>query len=160
ELVVTAREGDPAPLGGFLGSIQPWPTFSNSRMTLGALTPDAPGGIQDAQILVELGPDAPIPWHPDDDGDGHGAPSPAEPARVRPEGWVRAGDDCNEGNAAVHPGSVEVCNGLDDDCDGTVDGPACAPLAGIAPADGTEVQPDTPPPAFLWRGGAFRGYRV
>jgi predicted outer membrane repeat protein len=32
-----------------------------------------------------------------------------------------AGEDCDDGSAAVHPGADEVCNGLDDDCDGTTD---------------------------------------
>ncbi len=30
-------------------------------------------------------------------------------------------EDCLEGDASVHPGAVELCNGIDDDCDGTVD---------------------------------------
>ena len=29
--------------------------------------------------------------------------------------------DCNDGNAAVNPGTDEVCDGLDNDCDGDVD---------------------------------------
>ena len=31
------------------------------------------------------------------------------------------GDDCDDTNMAVHPGSVELCNGVDDNCDGRVD---------------------------------------
>jgi hypothetical protein len=29
--------------------------------------------------------------------------------------------DCNDSNAAVHPGAVEVCNNIDDNCNGQVD---------------------------------------
>lgn len=31
------------------------------------------------------------------------------------------GDDCDDSKAGVHPGVPEVCNGWDDDCDGSVD---------------------------------------
>ena len=45
--------------------------------------------------------------HEAEDRDGDGASSDS---------------DCDDSNPDVHPGATEVCNGLDDDCDGTVDG--------------------------------------
>jgi len=44
------------------------------------------------------------------DVDGDGDPSPAA-----------GGTDCDDTRAEVHPGAVESCNGLDDDCDGWLD---------------------------------------
>ena len=34
---------------------------------------------------------------------------------------AHGGDDCDDGDPAVHPGAMEVCNGLDDDCDPVTD---------------------------------------
>ena len=37
------------------------------------------------------------------------------------EGGLCGPIDCNDGDASVHPGAAEVCNGVDDNCDGIVD---------------------------------------
>jgi len=39
------------------------------------------------------------------------------------DGWLVAppGADCDDGKASVHPGAAEICDGLDNDCGGTVD---------------------------------------
>ncbi len=49
-----------------------------------------------------------VPICEDADGDGHGIN-------------CAAGADCNESDAAVYWGAPELCNGLDDDCDGLHD---------------------------------------
>lgn len=56
----------------------------------------------------------------DADGDGFGSGSTVE-ACVPPGGYVAVGGDCNDGNATIFPGSAEVCDGLDNDCDGQID---------------------------------------
>ncbi len=60
----------------------------------------------------------------DADGDGYGL-------------GCSAGNDCNDARASVHPGSPELCNYRDDDCNGRVDdATAC-----VAPAlDPTQVK--------------------
>ena len=54
---------------------------------------------------------------PDLDGDGHHAPLPGK-ARTDPGA---CGDDCDDANATAFPGNPEVCDGVDNDCDGIVD---------------------------------------
>ncbi len=59
-------------------------------------------------------------WYADADNDGYGAGT-AVSACDAPAGSVSTGTDCDDGNGAVHPGASEVCNGIDDDCDGAID---------------------------------------
>jgi hypothetical protein len=60
-------------------------------------------------------------WYEDLDGDGHGNGLVETWACEQPAGWARTAVDCDDTDAAVHPGADEICNGVDDDCNGTVD---------------------------------------
>ncbi len=62
-----------------------------------------------------------VSFYRDADGDGHGDSSEVVEACAAPEGYVADGGDCDDANAAVYPGATEVCNGVDDDCDGERD---------------------------------------
>ena len=57
----------------------------------------------------------------DNDNDGYGISGNTVEACFPPEGYKSANNDCNDNNPSVHPGASESCNGIDDDCDGTVD---------------------------------------
>ncbi len=57
----------------------------------------------------------------DQDGDGFGTAGIQVVACSPPEGYVAQGTDCIDFNPAVFPGAEEVCNDLDDNCNGLVD---------------------------------------
>ncbi|MBN2800235.1 MAG: hypothetical protein JXX28_13935 [Deltaproteobacteria bacterium] len=75
-------------------------------------------------------------WYGDADGDGYGDPLLTTEACALPEGYARRADDCDDGAAEVHPGADERCNGLDDDCDGSVDVGALDARTYYADSDG------------------------
>ena len=60
-------------------------------------------------------------WYADADGDGHGDAASTVASCDAPAGYVADATDCDDGNAAVSPSALEMCNGFDDDCDGDVD---------------------------------------
>ncbi|TVZ13862.1 MopE-related protein [Maribacter sp. MAR_2009_72] len=60
-------------------------------------------------------------YYLDADGDGYGDPGSSVEACDAPEGYVPDGTDCDDGEALSYPGNTEVCDGIDNDCDGEVD---------------------------------------
>ncbi len=60
-------------------------------------------------------------FHADADGDGYGDAEAATEACEQASGMVEDDSDCDDGDAEVNPDAAELCNGVDDDCDGQVD---------------------------------------
>lgn len=61
-------------------------------------------------------------WYADVDGDGYGDIAiSATSCDGAPEGYVADNTDCDDADSSVNPGAAEVCNGVDDDCDGNID---------------------------------------
>jgi hypothetical protein len=60
----------------------------------------------------------------DFDNDGYGDNDTSVEACAAPDGYIPDNGsvyDCKDNNSAVHPGAAEVCNGIDDDCNGSID---------------------------------------
>ncbi|MBM4390748.1 MAG: putative metal-binding motif-containing protein [Deltaproteobacteria bacterium] len=60
-------------------------------------------------------------FYPDADADGFGDSAAAVEACSMPEGTVENGDDCDDTTSSAYPGADEVCDEVDNDCNGTVD---------------------------------------
>jgi hypothetical protein len=68
-------------------------------------------------------------FYRDADGDGYGDPNDSTTSSDSnaPNGYVDNSDDCNDRDAAIHPGATEVCVKVDNNCNGKVDeGDVCA----------------------------------
>ncbi|MCB9745214.1 MAG: hypothetical protein H6740_21715 [Alphaproteobacteria bacterium] len=62
-----------------------------------------------------------LTFYQDADGDGFGTTDISAQACEAPEGYTDDTSDCDDGDANVHPDAAELCNGVDDDCDGETD---------------------------------------
>jgi hypothetical protein len=75
-------------------------------------------------------------WFADSDQDGHGG-THAVVFGCRPTSgaWLPSATDCNDGTDTISPSAEEVCDGIDQDCDGVLDNGA-ADLAFYPDIDG------------------------
>jgi len=70
---------------------------------------------------IDEGAAGSTPYYADADGDSYGDAGDVDYSCTAPSGYVADSTDCDDTDAAINPAAAEHCNGLDDDCDGTVD---------------------------------------
>ncbi len=64
----------------------------------------------------------PVTYYVDNDGDLFGNDSTAQSLCQNPGiGYVTAGGDCNDADSLINPNASEICDGIDNDCDGLTD---------------------------------------
>ena len=103
----------------------PSSSTTDAPTTTGATTTDTPTtGADDTSDTGEsstTGPACMTLWYRDVDQDGHGNPAVTKMACMRPAGHVPLGDDCDDMDSSRAPGLTEVCDDVDNDCDGLID---------------------------------------
>ncbi len=77
-------------------------------------------------------------WYPDADGDGVGDGGAPLQQCTQPEGYVAVLGDCDDANARIKPDAREMCDTVDNDCDGRVDVAAVDATTWFADTDGDE----------------------
>ncbi|RZJ66950.1 MAG: T9SS type A sorting domain-containing protein [Flavobacterium sp.] len=89
--------------------------------TYSAVYTTAAGCTSTAQTTVSFS--AATTWYVDADNDNYGDSAlPTVQACTEPALYAAVGGDCNDSVAAVNPGATEVAfNGVDDNCNGTID---------------------------------------
>ena len=63
-------------------------------------------------------------YYLDYDGDGYGSDSFSTVSCDQPTSYVGNNDDCDDTNADIFTAQTEICDGIDNDCNGIVDDPS------------------------------------
>jgi len=62
-----------------------------------------------------------VTFYSDGDGDGYGDAATTIEACSQPAGHVANATDCDDADPTTYPAATEICDGLDNDCDGETD---------------------------------------
>ena len=87
-------------------------------------------------------------WFLDQDADGFGLDDQTQESCDKPDGYAMVGGDCDDEDADINPDTTEVCDEVDNDCDGFVDGDD----TGLDPASRTTFHADDDGDGYGWAG--------
>ena len=79
------------------------------------------GEDEDCDGVVDNNSSDALTFNLDFDGDGFGDPSVTQDACLASDGWVDDATDCDDSEVLTYPGANEICDGLDNSCEGNID---------------------------------------
>lgn len=94
-------------------------------------------GLSDYWLVKLSPPGSAMFYYADSDQDGYGNSLVDTLAVSQPAGYVSDNTDCNDMDSSIHPLAADLCNDLDDNCNGQTDENAI--IATIAPGGMIEV---------------------
>jgi len=105
------------------GQVEDYSMYFPESQVLGCTDPNASN--YDPNATIDDGScntgGIPLTWYRDLDNDGYGNPNNTTVAVSQPSGYLSNNTDCNDNNANVNPGATEICDGLDNNCNGATD---------------------------------------
>lgn len=106
----------------------------NATETCNSLDDNCNGQIDEGLALILF---------PDNDGDGFGNPNAKTLSCTPLSGYVSDSTDCNDNNVLIHPGSNDLCNAVDDNCNGVIDENSITaittPVGSVSTCSGTVI---------------------
>ena len=104
--------------GTYVFSISGWGGVSGT-WTVGLEIQSALNSVSSSFTLEVLSGDV---WFEDADSDGFGNPEVSVQSCSAPAGFVSIGEDCDDNEASMYPGATGTGQGLDNNCDGSIQG--------------------------------------
>lgn len=98
---------------------------------------DLPGNLannQSRDIWISKLTNEPFTMYADQDGDGYGNPNAFVVDCVQQAGYVTNDLDCDDTNPDIYPNAPELCDGLDNNCNGMGDEPIVDSCGNCVPA--------------------------
>lgn len=99
---------------GYNGAWGSYPFLSSAHI----LVSDIKYGLN---VLKQQSCANPVMYYRDGDGDGYGDPNVSAFSCSVPGGWVTNTLDCDDADSTISPDATEICDNLDNDCNGFID---------------------------------------
>lgn len=116
------------------GACTSLPSCYSGKVVTGCCYGSSGGGVWWSEYCTQ-GADCYVPpsyyyYYNDSDKDGYGNPAVSVYTTGAPTGYVAGNTDCNDNNANINPGKAEICNSVDDNCNGQInEGLICIGIA-------------------------------